>query len=35
MAQYSKKDVLGFLATQIVIWAETDIDMMKEDSQNA
>lgn len=31
MAQYSKKDVLGFLATQIVIWAETDIDMMKED----
>lgn len=31
MAQYSKKDVLGFLATQINICAEIDIDMMEED----
>lgn len=31
MAQYSKKDVLGFLATQIDIWAGIDIDLMKED----
>lgn len=31
MAQYSKKDVLGFLATQIDIWAGIDIDMMEED----
>lgn len=31
MAQYSKKDVLGFLATQINVWAEIDIDMMEED----
>ena len=31
MAQYSKKDILGFIATQIDIYASVDVDAMVKD----
>lgn len=31
MAQYSKKDILGFIATQIDIYARMPVDTMAED----